>query len=111
MPTEPTTTPVVDFDAKRKAKAPKVRAKILAFGKEWKLIRPNQMLAGNLVGHDGELNTTYVNDYLLAHVEPKSREAFKAAALADETLDIEGLMELMQMMTEAVYEQVPSAPS
>jgi hypothetical protein len=111
MPTKPSTTPVVDFDAKHKATKPKVRAKIKAFGKEWRLVRPNQMIAGRLIDHSGDLNTAYLNDYLLAHVYPDDREAFTVAALSAETLDIEALMELMQMMTEVVYEQIPSAPS
>ena len=111
MPAPKTQIPVIDFDAKHKATKPKVRAKIKAFGQEWRLVRPNQMIAGRLIAHDGDLNTSYMNDYLLAHIYPDDREKFTVAALSAETLDIEALMELMQMMTEVVYEQVPSEPS
>lgn len=105
------TPKVIDFDAKRKKSGPTVRAKIKAFGKEWKLIRPNSMLAGRLVDHEGDMQPGYVNDYLLAHIHPNEREEFTTAALQADDLDLEMLMDLMAMMTEAVYDQVPSEPS
>lgn len=103
---------VYDFDATRpKRKTPQVKAKLKAFGEDWRLIRPNQMIAGALIDHDGEINVGYVNDYMVRHIHPDDREKFKAAAIADENLDLEQLMELMDMMTKAVYDEVPSKPS
>lgn len=95
-----------------KKRTVKVRATLKEFGREWRLIRPNQIIANRLVaGAEGEMNIAYLSDYFAAHVHPDEREEFLKAAGEDDSLDIEDLMDLMQRMTEAVYGELPSEPS
>lgn len=97
---------------KGKKRPIKVRAHLQEFGETWDLIRPNQIVANQLIGGaEGEINMAYVVDYFKAHVHPDQRDAFMAAAIADDSLAIEDFMDLMNRMTEAVYGQLPSEPS
>lgn len=91
----------------------KVRAHLEEFGRTWDLIRPNQIIVAKLAGSDeGDLDVSYILDFFKAHVHPDQRDDFVAAAAADDTLEIEDFMELMDAMTKAVYgDDLPSEPS
>lgn len=91
-----------------KAKAGKVvvRATYEAFGRDdWRLIRPNQIIANELMGAGaGSFDLSKLNDYLAAHLHPDDRKPFFDAAMADPSLDIEGLEEMLEDMAGLVFD-------
>lgn len=91
----------------------KVRAHLDEFGRTWDLIRPNQVIVSKLAGGaENDIDVAYIVDFFKAHVHPDQRAEFIAAAEADDSLEIEDFMELMDSMTKAVYgDEIPSAPS
>ena len=94
-----------------KAKASKVvvRATYEAFGRDdWRLIRPNQLLANEVMGAGAEdFDITKLNDYLAAHLHPDDVKAFFDAAMDDPTLDIESLEVMLEEMGTAVFSDLP----
>jgi hypothetical protein len=80
-----------------------VRAKLKAFGKEWRLVRPNQIIANATFGDGERIDIGELNTYFMGHVHPDERAAFLAAAKDDPSVDMEVLMDLMRQMNEAVY--------
>ena len=89
-----------------KKRTVKVRATLDEFGRQWRLIRPNQLVANQMIGSGDDMNMAAIGDYFKAHLHPDDREEFMAAALADDTLEIEDFMDLMSRMSEAVFEDV-----
>ena len=90
-----------------------VRAHLEEFGRTWDLIRPNQLIAAQLMGgDDGQIDPSYISRYFKAHVHPDQQEEFIAAALNDPSLEVEDFMDLIDRMTKAVYgDDLPSPPS
>lgn len=87
-----------------------VRAKLKAFGKTWRLVRPNAVLSGEMAGAEG--GAELLNDYFVGHIHPDEREAFFAAVKADPSVDMVYLMELLEQMQEAVYaEEIDAEPT
>jgi len=104
-----------------RADAPKTKVKVRALygykdeeGKpfDYRLVRPNAVL-GNAVmaGPDGNVDATYVNRYLISHVHPDERAKFQVSLMADDGLDLEVLMEMMEQINGLVYDDLPSQPS
>lgn len=93
-----------------KAKASKiiVRATYEAFGRDdWRIIRPNQLLANKVMpNEDGEVDLNALNRFFASHLHPEDRKPFFDAAMADDTLDIERLMEMQEQMTELAFTDV-----
>lgn len=98
-----------------KVKKPKVVVRAMledVFGRNWRLIRPNQILTNRVMGGtDGNVDIGALNDYFRAHVHPDEQAEFLRLASEEPGVDIEYLMELMQRMSEAVYDALPSEPS
>lgn len=95
--------------AKAKATKVVVRATYEAFGrKDWRLIRPNQLIANEIMGGAENFDITKLNDYLAAHLHPDDRKAFFDAAIADPALDIEALESMLEEMGTAVFSDLAS---
>lgn len=81
-----------------------VRATYGAFGRDnWRLIRPNQLIANEVMSGAENFDVAKLNDYLAAHLHPDDRKAFFDAAMADPSLDIEGLESMLEEMGTAVF--------
>lgn len=91
--------------AKAKASKVVVRATYEAFGrKDWRLIRPNQLIANQVMGAGAEdFDISKLNDYLAAHLHPDDVKDFFDAAMADPALDIEALETMLEEMGTAVF--------
>lgn len=96
---------------KGKKRNVKTRAHLEEFGRTWRLIRPNQLIASQLIDGAGDINPSYISAYFQAHIHPEERAEFLEAAMGDDSLEIEDFMDLMNRMTEAVYGELPSEPS
>ena len=90
---------------KSKASNVVVRATYEAFGrKDWRLIRPNQLIANEVMGAGADdFDITKLNDYLAAHLHPDDVKEFFDAAMADPSLDIEALEKMLDEMGAAVF--------
>lgn len=94
-----------------KRRTVKVRATLTEFGRDWRLIRPNSIIASQLMDAGDNINPVYISKYFAAHVHPDERAEFIEAAESDDSLDLEDLMDLMNRLTEAVYSDMPAPES
>lgn len=104
-----------------RAKAPNTKVKVRAIyeyrdaeGKpaDYRLIRPNAIVGAALMsGPSGDMDMSYLNDYLVGHIHPEEREQFKAAIISDDGIDMEVLSDMMEQMNGLVYDDLPSEPS
>ncbi len=94
-----------------KKRTVKVRATLTEFGRDWRLIRPNSIIASQLMDAGDNINPVYISKYFAAHVHPDERAEFIEAAENDDSLDLEDLMDLMNRLTEAVYSDMPAPES
>lgn len=103
-PAKSDTLPVV----KSKRRRIQVVAMLHEFGREWRLVRPNAIVANKVFSTDDEGNPSVdpgaLTDYFRSHVHPEERDEFIKCAREDATLGLPDLTELMRRMSDAVYE-------
>lgn len=56
-----------------KKRTVKVRATLTEFGRDWRLIRPNSIVASQLMDAGDNINPVYISKYFAAHVHPDDR--------------------------------------
>lgn len=73
---------------------------------DWKIIKPNQIIANSaLAASKGGPKADYgaINQFILGCIHPDQRDDFETAALADDTLNMDRLGDLMEDLMEMAY--------